>query len=109
MSGSETQSLISSPSYSRSVIWKLVFSGRRLLPGPGYRWLLSTPVLTVVFINFIVGISYAALRIAAQETIVSASNVSIIVTSTSLLVALFSTVFSPLSGFLADALRQRVT
>ena len=102
MSGSETQSLISSPSFSRSVIWKLAFSGRRLLPGPGYRWLLSKPVLTVVFINFIVGISYATMRITVQESVKSASNISIIITSTSLLVALVSIIFAPLSGFLAD-------
>ena len=102
MSGSETQSLISSPSYSRSVILRLACSGRHLLPGPGYKWLLSKPVLTVIFINFIVSVSYAVVMAAAQESVKAFSNIYIMIISISLLMALVSTIFSPLSGFLAD-------
>ena len=103
LSGSETQPLISSPSFSRSIFWKLAFNGRRLLPGPGCRWLISKPVLAVIFINFVVGVAYATLRAAMQEGLMlSRGTVSIEITLASLLVALVSTFFSPLSGFLAD-------
>ena len=98
-SGSETQSLISSSSFSKSFIWKLVFSRRRLLPGPGYKWLITKPVLTVIFINFIVGVVYAAMRITAQENYISSPDM---ITIVSIFIALASAIFSPLSGFLAD-------
>ena len=99
-SGSEAQSLVSSSSYSKSFIWKLVFSRRRLLPGPGYKWLISKPVLTVIFINFIVGVVYAAMRITTQIAFIFSPYY--VITLVSLLVALASTIFSPLFGFLAD-------
>ena len=98
-SGSETQSLISSSSYSKSFIWKLVFSKRRLLPGPGYKWLITKPVLTVIFINFIVGVVYAAMKITAQENYISSPDM---ITIVSIFIALASAIFSPLFGFLAD-------
>ena len=102
-SGSEAQSLISSSSYSKSFIWKLVFSRRRLLPGPGYKWLITKPVLTVIFINFIVGVVYAAMRITTQVAFIfSPYYVITLITLVNLLVALASAIFSPLFGFLAD-------
>ena len=99
-SGSEAQSLISSSSYSKSFIWKLIFSRRRLLPGPGYKWLITKPVLTVIFINFIVGVVYAAMRITTQVAFIFSPYY--VITLVNLLVALASTIFSPLFGFLAD-------
>ena len=103
LSDSETQSLISSTFYSRSaIIRRLACSGRRLLPGPEYRWLLSRQVLAVIFINCIVGVSYATMMIAAQESVDPSSNISIMVIAVSLFIALVSALFSPLCGFLAD-------
>ena len=101
-SGSETLSLISSSSYSKSFIWKLVFSKRRFLPGPGYKWLITKPVITVIFINFIVGVVYAAMRITTQVAFIFSPYVITLITLVNLLVALASTIFSPLFGFLAD-------
>ena len=81
------------------MIWKLVFSRRRLLSGPGYKWLITKPVLTITFINFIIAVVYAASRITAQVNYISSPDM---ITLVCLLLALASTIFSPLFGFLAD-------
>lgn len=103
VSGSETRSLISSTSNSRSFVRRLACNGGRLLSGSRYcKWLLSKPVLVVVLINFVVGASYAAMMIAAEETIRYSSNATVTIVAVGLLVALVNAIFSPLSGFLAD-------
>ena len=96
---SETQPLTSLSSYSRSLRRSLTGHGVCLLPG--CVWLLFKPVLAMIFINAVVGASNATMMLAALECSYPTKSVFIIMVCVCLFAA-FISLFSPVSGFLAD-------
>ena len=94
---SETGSLLSPSVYSRSVKKKLV----AVCCLPGVQWLLSMPVLMILCINVIVGASNATMMLAALETSFDSNLPFVVMVYVCLFVAVI-TLFSPLTGFLAD-------
>ena len=99
VSTSETQPLVSLITRSRSVRRKLATYGK-CLPLE-CAWLLSKPVLAIIFINAVIRASYTTIIMATVDGGYPGEDFSITIIGVYLSVAVV-TLFYPLSGFLAD-------
>ena len=96
---SETRPLISLTSVSQSPTNGRSSCRHCLLPGCG--WLLTKPVLSIMFIHAVMSAAYATVMMAALESRYPSQSVFTVMICVYIFTAAV-TLFSPLSGFLAD-------
>ena len=104
---SETQPLLSPPVNSSSVI-KMMATFAKCMLSPKHLCQLSKPTITIILINFIVSAAFATVMNTLMFVGYFFNGISMSVVIFYLLVAAIS-LFSPLSGFLADVCFSRYT